>query len=329
MMSRHSTRLGPAALLAVSACFPDSVSPGDYGAAAEAGMAPTDTTSAPSPDATPAVSQADDAGPSADGDRPDGPVTVSTTVGCDLTGRWLATDREVSEGLGSEEADHMWFYLELSQAGSQVTVTRGLDCGEEVRSISAVGANVDYPKAWPSLLTKDPQTGRKGTSTATSSGCSVSFEKRYIVIGATVPFYDDPSQTLPTASQQATASSPGWEDWDQDGNPGVTFNVTGLAVGQLYMSSRKYNAWSGTIATGANTFKLADTWDGEQSLLGYSGPSLLSAASSNSRDSDDSLHFVDFARLDASQATGDDPTTCAAVRTLAPTLTPDASDASN
>ena len=77
---------------------------------------------------------------------------------------------------------------------------------------------------------------------------------------------------------------------------------------------------------GRDTFKLADTWDGEQSLLGYNGPSLLSAASMNTRDNDDSLHFVDFARLDASQATGDDATTCAAVRKLAPTLTPDASN---
>ena len=329
MRSTLGSRLGPAALLALSACFPDSVSPGDYGAAAEAGVDATDMTSTASPDATPAVIQADDAGTSADGDRPDGPVTVSTTSGCDLTGRWLATDREVSEGMGAEEANHMWFYLELTQTGSQVTVTRGLDCGEEVRSISAVGANVDYPKLWPSLLTKDPQTGRKGTSAATSSGCSVSFEKRYMVFGATLPFYDDPSQALPTASQQASASSPGWEDWDQDGNPGVTFNVTGLAVGQIYLSSRKYNAWSGTIATGANAFKLADSWDGEQSLLGYTGSPLLTAAASNTRDSDDSLHFVEFARLDASQATGDDATTCAAVRMLAPTLTPAASDASN
>jgi hypothetical protein len=327
MMSVHRSVLWPAALLASSGCFPDSVSPGDYGAADEAGAATaTDTAVAGPPDATPGVSPDDDAGASAEGDRPDVPVTVSTTIGCDLTGRWLATDREVSEGLGAQEANHMWFYLELSQTGSQVTVTRGLDCGEEVRSISAVGANVDYPKLWPSLLSKDPQTGRKATSTATSSGCSVTFEKRYMVFGATVPFYDDASEALPTASQQGSSSSPGWEDWDQDGNPGVTFNVTGLAVGQLYLSSRKYNAWSGTIATGANTFKLADTWDGEQSLLGYDGPSLLSAASMNTRDNDDSLHFVDFARLDASQATGDDATTCAAVRKLAPTLTPDASN---
>jgi hypothetical protein len=103
-------------------------------------------------------------------------------------------------------------------------------------------------------------------------------------------------------------------------------NVTGLAVGQLYMVTRKWNAWSGAIAASASTFKLADTWDSEQSLLGYNGPSLLTAASSNTRDNDASLHFVEFARLDASQATGDDATTCAAIRKLAPTLTPNASN---
>ena len=29
-------------------------------------------------------------------------------------------------------------------------------------------------------------------------------------------------------SQQAGGSAPGWEDWDQDGQPGYTMNITGL-----------------------------------------------------------------------------------------------------
>ena len=181
-----------------------------------------------------------------------------------------------------------------------MTVTRGLDCGEEVRSISAVGANVDYPKLWPSMLTKDPQTGRKANEHRDVFGVLGLLREALHGVRRDRPVLRRPEPGAARRRRSKAARAvPGWEDWDQDGNPGVTFNVTGLAVGQLYLSSRKYNAWSGTIATGANTFKLADTWDGEQSLLGYDGPSLLSAASMNTRDNDDSLHFVDFARLDA------------------------------
>ena len=64
------------------------------------------------------------------------------------------------------------------------------------------------------------------------SKCSVSFEKRYGVIGATEAYYVEPSQTMPTVSQEAMGTPPGWEDWDNDGNPGYTLNVSGLAPGQ-------------------------------------------------------------------------------------------------
>jgi hypothetical protein len=129
---------------------------------------------------------------------------------------------------------------------------------------------------------------------------------------------------MPMPSDEATSTTPGWEDWDNDGNPGITMNVTGLATGQIYIAIREWNLWSGTIATDASTFKVADSWDSEQDLLGYTGSSLLTETASGTRDNDNSLHFVQFARLGATQATGDDPTICASIRTLAPTLTPDA-----
>jgi hypothetical protein len=127
---------------------------------------------------------------------------------------------------------------------------------------------------------------------------------------------------MPTASQQATSTTPGWEDWDNDGHPGFTTNVTGLATGQIYLATRRWTLWSGTIAAGASTFKLADDWNAETDTLGYSGSSLLTSPSS--KDNNTSLHFVEFAHLAATQATGDDATTCAAIRMLAPSLTPSA-----
>ena len=324
---RWSARLAGLLCAASSGCYPDTLLPGSYGSPDDAGTASapasSDTTIAMGP--APAASSA----PELDGAASSTPAAdagPTTTVGCDLGGRWIATDREVATGLGAQEAAHAWFYFEIAQTGAAATVTRGLNCGQDVVGISSVSANVSYPKVWPSLLARDLETGRKATISASGSKCSVSFEKRYRVLGATVPFFDDPSQTLPTASEQGTSTTPGWEDWDQDGNPGVTMNVTGLATGQIYIVTRTWNAWSGTIAAGAATFRLADDWNTEQDLLGYNGSSLLTAATSGARDNDASLHFVEFARLAATQATGDDATTCAAIRSLAPKMTPDAAN---
>jgi hypothetical protein len=312
----------------LAGCFADVVQPGPYGSADDAG--PATTPLATSEPTTMALPDADA------GSRPTAPVDASlpsanpgeagpgTASPCDLSGRWIATDHQVSTGLGAQEAAHVWYYLELSQTGSAGTVTKGLDCGENVRGISSVAANVDYPKTWPALLAKVSDTGRKFTSKGVAAGCAVSFEKYYVVLGATTSFYVDPSQTMPTASQQATPTTPGWEDWDNDGQPGFTTNVTGLVTGQIYMATRRWTLWSGTIAAGASTFKLADDWNVETDLLGYNGSPLLTSVSS--RDNDASLHFVELARLAATQATGDDATTCTAIRSLAPSLTPSAAN---
>jgi hypothetical protein len=313
-----------------AACWPDVVADGYYGPPEDAGNGTESSSPAAAAQPADTSQPANTSQPAWDGDaqatarEASGPPSMTTA--CDLTGRWLATERQVATALGAQEANHTFYYLEISQTGSQATVTKGLDCGGDIRGISAVAANSDYPKTWPALLTHVTQTGRTATSVATSSGCSIAFESRYMVMGATVAYYEDPSTSLPTTSQQATASSPGWEDWDQDGNPGYTVTVTGFITGQVYLATRTASAWSGNVQAGARTFKLADKWNTEQALLGYSGSSLLTAATSATPDNNASLHFVQFANLDSTQATGDAATTCAAVRSLAATLTPDAAN---
>jgi hypothetical protein len=312
----------------LAGCFADVVQSGPYGAAEDAGpetspLGTSEPTAMTLPDADTGSRLAAPVDASLPSASPSEPGTGAPPP-CDLSGRWIATDHQVTTGLGAQEAAHVWYYLELSQTGSSGTVTKGLDCGENVRGISAVAANVDYPKTWPALLAKVRDTGRKFTCKVVATGCTVSFEKYYVVLGATTSFYVDPSQTMPTASQQATSMTPGWEDWDNDGRPGFTTNVTGLATGQIYLATRRWTLWSGAIAAGASTFKLADDWNAETDTLGYNGSSLLTSPSS--RDNNASLHFVEFARLAPTQATGDDTTTCAAIRSLAPSLTPSAAN---
>jgi hypothetical protein len=326
------TWLRLALILAASApaCYPDVV-PGVYGygdgddAGADSASADPSVTATATPTATTtATSTAPEAGtgseaasniePDAASNAPAGP--------CDLTGRWIASDHQVLDGLSVLEAAHVWYYLELTQSGSAGAITRALDCGENVSAISPSGANETCTKAWPAYQSKVGAAlqGVAFTSTTSGSGCAVSFKPFYTVIGATVPYYLDPSRPLPDAG--AAGSSPGWEDWDHDGNPGVTQNSTGLVVGALYLSARRGSSWSGKIAASATTFKLTNNWIVEQFDFGYSPSSAGLLTSQAGKYSDQTTQFIELARLSASQATGNDDSVCSAIRTLAPTLTP-------
>jgi hypothetical protein len=247
---------------------------------------------------------------------------VPADPNCDLNGRWLIAQRVLADALGQQQASHNWFYYELRQDGTSVTVTKGLHCGYEVKHVTVLGADVDTTAAWPALLAHDSDAGRAGTVQSAGGMCQVGFEKRYTVRGATLPFYADPNQPMPTAAQMATGSMPGWEDWDHDGHPGVTLTVSHAANGHIYCAQRDWNQYSGAIAQGATSFKLGVTWDSGQDVLGYDGSPLITE--SGTPDADPSQHYVWFVRLAPSQVTGDDAAICAAVRALVPSVAPTA-----
>jgi hypothetical protein len=232
----------------------------------------------------------------------------------------MVTQRVVVEAIGVQQALRMWLYFEFVQDGTEVTATRGLDCGYDVVPLTAIAGAADLHRAWPKIMTNNSMNGRKGTIAPTRSGCSVSFEPTTTVDGATVSYYRDLSVALPTTTDQASGSTPGWEDWDADGDPGISYHLSGVASGAVYVAARHTNTWAGTISGTAPPFTVPDTAKHEEDLLGYDGSPLLTTTSSPSADA--TLRFAEFARLDATQATGDDTTTCTAVRALAPTLTP-------
>ena len=104
-----------------------------------------------------------------------------------------------------------------------------------------------------------------------------------IVVGATTPFYADERNALPTIDQPATDTEPGWEDWDEDGNPAVSLHVSGLVEGERYTALRSFILWSGSIPSGAMTFRLpVSDWGQEESVLGVTAyhATRLSAARS-------------------------------------------------
>jgi hypothetical protein len=278
------------------------------------------------PDAGPgAMANAGNGGSSAGSSaNMDGGAGTSSRSACDMSGRWLVTRHEVADGLGQLQTAHSWLYYEIEQQGDQFTVKKGLNCGHGVVQRTLLGANVDMHLSWPSVLLKSRDDGRAGTSKAGSAGCDVHFDKITRSEGVTVPYYNDPSIPLATMNQQATGTTPGWEDWDNDGHPGITMFLSGGISGEIYAAVRSYNELSGTAPDTTHTLKLADVWDQTENVLGYNGSPALT--STGVRASDATFHFAELARLGASQATGDDTAICAALRMLAPTLTPNASD---
>jgi hypothetical protein len=292
------------------ACGSDQVQPGYYGAPGDAGAVnPAADAGTSSPNGTDAGALIEGAG-------------TPTNPACNMNGRWLVAMRVLADAIGQKQASHNWFYYEINQSADQVTVTKGLHCGYEVVPITALGASVDSHLAWPGILSHDSDTGRKGTMEVTASGCQLAIEKRYTVRGATVSFYSDPNQPMPTVSQKAAGTTPGWEDWDMDGNPGITLVVSegGSNLGDLYCAQRDWNEFDGTVTSGSTAFSVPATWGSEQDALGYTGSDLVTQSADP--DSDATQNFVWLVKLDPTQATGDDTAICAAVRSLVPTLAP-------
>lgn len=337
-------------LIVASACQSDVVQPGFY-AAPDAGPARTVSSLDPAGmlDTDPAAGAgsaaagsggasggmvAPSAGPGGAGASSDGTAGTTGTLGaggggapdpaCDMSGRWILTHHDVVDGLGQLQTSHSWRYFEIEQHGEQLVIKRGLHCGDEVVANTLLAANVDLSSSWPGTLANNDYRAMTGTSRAVAGGCEISFDKFYSITGATAAYYRDPARPMPTPDEEATDTAPGWEDWDNDGHPGVTMVVSGAITGSLYAATRVWNQLSARVPDTSGLIRFTDDWNQEEVLLGYDGSELLTQQGVKAADM--SLHFAEAARLDPSEAQGeDDAATCAAVRKLAQTLTPGAS----
>lgn len=266
-------------------------------------------------------------GPAEDVDPDDGSVTpgpegqpgAPPAGPCDLSGRWIMTERTMTTALLAKQLNRAWFYLELTQNGDQVSVARSVACGDTTEGLYPIEVVNDDSKAWPAYDLRDQYKGRKGKSTKSANGCEVSFEKRAFVRGASVPAYLDLSIPLPTLPEKATDDEPGWEDWDNDGQPGVTMKVSGTISGALYTATRTWTEYKGVVAANARSFRLPLSWAQERVNYGYTSEQLATPAD---RDPDAAQHLAEYARLADDQATGNETAICKAIRQLAPTLTP-------
>jgi hypothetical protein len=271
--------------------------------------------------AQPMAAAGDGAPATADSGMPTAPPASAGP--CDMSGRWLGTVHYVTDALGQLQYSHTYLYYEIRQTGTAFTVSKGLHCGDDAVGAGDFAATVDLSGSWAGTMTRVQHMGRAGTSEEVSGGCQIALDKWYTVRGATIPHYLDPSTTLPTAEEPASDAAPGWEDWDMDGNPGVTGAISGVVSGKIFTAPRQWTQMSGMVPDLASSVRLSLMWDQEQNVMSYDGSPLL--ASSAVRAADPTLHFSQFVRLQDGQAVGDDAAICATVVELAPTLTPEAS----
>lgn len=281
-----------------------------------------ESTPASAGSSSPSASTSSDGAPASaplQGD-PASAVNAGAAGKCDLSGRWLSTVHKVTDALGQLQYVHTYDYYEIEQQGPAFIVSKGLRCGDDGRGTGLFAATVDFSATWEAVRQRVSYAGRRGTSVEVAGGCEVALEPWYMVLGATLPHYLDPSIPLPSADEAATGASPGWEDWDEDGNPGITGQVSGAVSGEVYVAPRSWTSASGIVADVGTTFSLPLEWDQEPNVMAVDGSSLLS--SSAARAADPELHFVDFARLEPGLATGDDAALCRELVELAPSLTP-------
>jgi len=254
---------------------------------------------------------------------PTAPSTPTpSTASCDLSGRWLCTLHYVTDGLGNLQYNHKYIYYEIEQSGDAFTVKKGMQCGNDTIAGGAFAIMGNFSAAWPALMRKVVYAGRAGTSVKAASGCKIELAKMYTVLGATVPHYLDPSVPLPTAEEKATDAKPGWEDWDGDGNPGVTGVLSGTVSGKIFVATREWTLLTGTVPDVSSGFTLSMQWDQEPNVMAFDGSPFLGAEAVRAADA--TLHYAQFARLTLDQASGDDAAICKNVIQLAPTLTPKA-----
>jgi hypothetical protein len=248
---------------------------------------------------------------------PSQPATGSSD--CNMTGRWIVTYHLVQDALGELQYTHFYHYIEIDQQGEALTVTKGLMCDSDSIGLGSFAATSSFAGAREAIAERVNLVGREGSSVPDAGGCKVELQKWYTVVGAS-DYYLDPSTTLPSAEEMAAGDTPGWEDWDGDGNPGVTGMVSGIVTGKIFVAPRQWTSMRGVAADLNSAFQLPTDWQSEKNVMSYDGTPLLS--SDAVRAADASLHFTELARLADDQATGDDKAICNSILELAPVLTP-------
>ncbi|MFW5924634.1 MAG: hypothetical protein ACOCV4_00620 [Myxococcota bacterium] len=259
----------------------------------------------------------------------------STPSGCDLTGHWAAQKVTVSDApdLGTKATTLNHFYYSIVQDGDSFEVVDSLHCGFTTEP-EVGGFVVDLPsQTREALRCINDSDGRTGTSVDDGAGgCDIAFDDFYAVRGLSpkehyendawagagvgdgtpsIPAPESPNcECTPVACDcddvgryDPTTETPGWEDWDGDCNPGITFRPGDSA---WYVSMRDWDRYLGTVTApdagealhDLNEFQLDTEWSNEVYVHGRVGP-----IATNEEPDRDGNHCVTFRSMEAPDRT--------------------------
>ena len=238
--------------------------------------------------------------------------------------RVLFTTPDTPLAPGTQKVSN-WDLYEVAQDGDDVTITDHLFCSLVTTGDARVALSDDSTRAMQQHL---DQSGREGTFTADGDGCALDLERVYIVMGASpIGFFRGGVETppgridgnpdmaqlepLPTAG-----GSPGADDWDADGKPGIQFIITDslLGSGIRHTTQRDWHEMRGSVPAGSDDFRVDVTWDFEESVIEASNPFFASVASVRQ----DSPHSALWKRADDTIRVSDDIETCHNVQAAMP-----------
>jgi hypothetical protein len=197
---------------------------------------------------------------------------------CDLNGIWIARLTTFSRDsvFSATQTASNWFYYEIDQSGVDFSVSREIDCGIQVSGSADVTINSATTKA---LLHRNDQTGRRGRFSKEGKLCSFELDRFYSTRGLDRAKYlpadtsDNPDLSSLKPALPTEQSPDGAEDWDDDGQPGIGFNVSGL--GSRHVVQRDWNEASSDadhpIALDGDEFVAAARFDNQEEILAVSG----------------------------------------------------------
>ncbi len=258
-----------------------------------------------------------------------------SSADCDMNGVWISTQRTQSIALGGAilQSEHMYFLWEVEQHGEDFLVTRGLRCGYrnvDQGSSLPTHVTVSEPAFWNGNTTHMSDTCRGGTFRSDGAGsCDFSLDRSTYVRGASPGFFNDMANALlPTVEQPAACGDePGWEDWDEDGEPGVTLVVVGVASITMHVAQRGWTEATGSTDADSPHFAVPLDWDFEQQIIATTPRDMTIPPTENFATANVDDHQQAFHRLGDSELAVldglDDLGQCELVREWAPILIPE------
>jgi hypothetical protein len=167
---------------------------------------------------------------------------------CDLSGVWITKQVAASKALEDVGFSNSFAYYEFEQSGTDFVVKKHIDCGG-----LGLGSGTAYlSRASLQAVTQhNDQSGRKGRFALVGGKCTLDTDNFWSVRGAEetrfLPDMRDSTMSLAELQKLKPMPTPnmpdGAQDWENDGEPGVATQLSGIISGARNGCERDWDRW--------------------------------------------------------------------------------------